>query len=82
MIENGVGIAPQNRPKIFNHGFTTRSDGHGFGLHASANTARAMGGSLTVSSDGAGKGAVFTLELPATQSTVQPHTATPREVPA
>ena len=48
----------------FNHGFTTKSDGHGFGLHASANSAKQMGGTLGVASDGPGTGAIFTLEFP------------------
>ena len=63
--DNGVGIVPENLNKIFNHGFTTKHDGHGFGLHSGANAAREMGGSLSVQSDGEGRGATFTLELPA-----------------
>jgi C4-dicarboxylate-specific signal transduction histidine kinase len=63
--DNGMGIAPEHMTKIFNHGFTTKKDGHGFGLHSGANAAREMGGSLTARSDGPGKGAEFTLELPA-----------------
>jgi signal transduction histidine kinase len=62
--DTGVGIAPQNAHLIFNHGFTTRKDGHGFGLHSSANAAQEMGGSLTCRSEGSGRGATFTLELP------------------
>jgi C4-dicarboxylate-specific signal transduction histidine kinase len=50
--------------RIFQHGFTTRKDGHGFGLHSGALTARDLGGSLSAHSDGPGRGAVFTLELP------------------
>jgi sensor histidine kinase regulating citrate/malate metabolism len=50
--------------RIFNHGFTTRKGGHGFGLHSGALSAKEMGGSLTVHSDGLGTGATFTLELP------------------
>jgi signal transduction histidine kinase len=50
--------------RIFSHGFTTRSGGHGFGLHSGALAAREMGGSLTVQSNGLGCGATFTLELP------------------
>jgi signal transduction histidine kinase len=63
--DNGVGIAPAQLPLVFNRGFTTRPDGHGFGLHLSANWAREMGGTLRCSSDGLGLGASFTLELPA-----------------
>jgi PAS domain S-box-containing protein len=62
--DNGIGIAPENLTRIFRHGFTTRKDGHGFGLHTSANAAKEMGGSLGVWSDGPGKGACFVLELP------------------
>jgi PAS domain S-box-containing protein len=62
--DNGVGIAAENMTKIFNHGFTTRRDGHGFGLHGAALTAKQMGGSLRAQSGGVGQGATFTLELP------------------
>ena len=62
--DSGCGIAEDNLNKIFQYGFTTRKDGHGFGLHSGANAARELGGALTVHSDGPGKGAAFTLELP------------------
>jgi signal transduction histidine kinase len=65
VADNGVGIPAENLTRIFAHGFTTRVGGHGFGLHSAANAAREMKGSLTVHSDGPGKGATFTLELPA-----------------
>jgi len=64
VADNGVGIPPENLTRIFNHGFTTRKDGHGFGLHSGALAAKEMGGSLAVHSDGIGRGATFTLELP------------------
>ena len=64
VMDNGIGIPPENLTRIFNHGFTTRQGGHGFGLHSGALAAKEMGGSLTVHSDGPGQGAVFTLELP------------------
>jgi signal transduction histidine kinase len=64
VIDNGVGIAPENVTRIFSHGFTTRASGHGFGLHSGALAARELGGSLTVHSTGRGHGATFTLELP------------------
>lgn len=62
--DNGVGILAENMSKVFNHGFTTKRDGHGFGLHNCANVVQNMGGSLTAHSDGAGLGAAFTLRLP------------------
>jgi C4-dicarboxylate-specific signal transduction histidine kinase len=62
--DNGAGIPEENLVRIFSHGFTTRANGHGFGLHSGANAAREMGGSLHVESAGPGKGATFTLEVP------------------
>ena len=67
--DNGVGIAPENLTRIFAHGFTTKKNGHGFGLHSGALAAQEMGGSLTVHSKGVGRGATFTLELPAKSPT-------------
>jgi signal transduction histidine kinase len=70
VIDNGMGIDPANLTRIFNHGFTTKKDGHGFGLHSSANAARQLGGALYAHSEGLGKGATFTLELPLQQTEV------------
>ena len=64
IVDNGVGIPAENMTRIFNHGFTTRKDGHGFGLHSGALAAKEMGGALNVFSEGAGLGSTFTLELP------------------
>jgi PAS domain S-box-containing protein len=64
VIDNGLGIAPENMTRIFGGGFTTKKEGHGFGLHSSANAAKEMGGRLFAESEGPGKGATFTLELP------------------
>jgi len=64
VIDNGVGIPPENLTRIFSYGFTTRKTGHGFGLHSGALAAKEMGGSLSVHSDGPGQGATFTLSLP------------------
>jgi PAS domain S-box-containing protein len=64
LADNGVGIAPENLTRIFGHGFTTKRDGHGFGLHSGALAAKEMGGQLTARSGGIGHGATFTLELP------------------
>ena len=64
VTDNGIGISQENLTRIFSHGFTTKRDGHGFGLHSGALAAREMGGSLYAHSDGPGKGATFVLELP------------------
>jgi signal transduction histidine kinase len=62
--DNGLGIPEENRVKIFGHGFSTKPNGHGFGLHASSNAARELGGSLDATSDGEGQGVTFVLALP------------------
>jgi PAS domain S-box-containing protein len=61
--DNGIGIAEEHLEKIFGYGFTTKRDGHGYGLHGCANSAREMGGVLTATSEGANEGATFTLSL-------------------
>ena len=73
--DTGVGIAPENLTKIFNHGFTTKAEGHGFGLHASANSAKVMKGSLSARSEGPGRGACFRLELPVVTAVEAEHVA-------
>ena len=67
VADNGIGISSECLTTIFSNGFTTKTDGHGFGLHASATAATELGGKLTVNSDGVGKGATFTLVLPVAQ---------------
>jgi len=62
--DTGVGLPPENLTRIFGHGFTTKPDGHGFGLHSCALAASQMGGSLRAESEGIGRGATFILELP------------------
>jgi signal transduction histidine kinase len=62
--DNGIGIPPENLTRIFAQGFTTRKDGHGFGLHSAANLASEMGGRLTAESEGPGNGATFALRIP------------------
>lgn len=69
--DDGVGIAPDHLEKIFAHGFTTKSDGHGFGLHSASNAAAELGGTLSATSKGPGLGACFRLELP-----IQPEDST------
>jgi PAS domain S-box-containing protein len=64
IIDTGVGIPRENLNRIFNYGFTTRAEGHGFGLHSAALAARELGGTLQAQSPGPGMGATFTLTLP------------------
>jgi len=65
VVDNGEGIARDNLDRVFNYGFTTKRGGHGFGLHGCANLARERGGKLAATSDGPGRGAAFSLTLPA-----------------
>ena len=63
--DNGQGISPEDLQRIFTHGFTTKSEGHGFGLHFCGNAMTEMNGRISVESGGLGKGATFTLVWPA-----------------
>lgn len=62
--DNGVGIAPENLIRVFEYGYSTKSSGHGFGLHMSSNIIKSLNGTLGVNSDGPGCGVVFWLILP------------------
>lgn len=64
VVDNGKGIQPEHLTKVFQYGFTTKPNGHGFGLHHSAATAMELGGTLTAASQGSGLGARFELSLP------------------
>ena len=66
--DNGCGISEEMLTKVFNHGFTTKETGHGFGLHTCANAMTEMKGTLKVGSEGTQKGATFTLTIPAGKS--------------
>ena len=62
--DSGVGISAEHLACLFDHGFTTRADGHGFGLHSARAAAGTMGGRLEAFSDGPGTGATFVLTVP------------------
>jgi signal transduction histidine kinase len=68
ITDRGVGIPAENLTRIFSHGFTTRAEGHGFGLHSAALAAQQMGGRLSAESRGPGLGATFILALPLASS--------------
>lgn len=63
--DNGRGIPPEDLTRIFHHDFATRDEYRGLGLHESACAAAELRGSLRATSDGPGRGACFTLVLPA-----------------
>ena len=64
VIDNGIGIKKENLAKIFQYGFTTKKEGHGFGLHSIADIIKKdFNGSIDVASDGEDKGAQFTIKI-------------------
>jgi two-component system sensor kinase FixL len=62
--DNGIGIPKENMTRIFEHGFTTKKKGHGFGLHSTALSVNELNGTIKAHSDGIGQGAAFTINLP------------------
>lgn len=65
--DSGAGIKEEDRQNIFQFGFTTKEDGHGFGLHSCALAAKELGGSITFESEGEGQGATFIFIVPEKQ---------------
>jgi PAS domain S-box-containing protein len=62
--DNGVGMSADTLSRLWKFGFTTKPNGHGFGLHNSANSAKEIGATLVVQSAGPNQGARFELRLP------------------
>ncbi len=62
--DTGEGIEKSSLTKIFSYGFTTKKEGHGFGLHTCANYMTELGGTIQAESGGPGKGAAFTMTFP------------------
>jgi signal transduction histidine kinase len=64
VTDTGIGIPADSLGRLFAHGFTTKKDGHGFGLHSAQLAAHELGGSLCATSEGSERGATFTLRIP------------------
>lgn len=62
--DTGHGISEEHMSSLFKQGFTTKDEGHGFGLSFCARTVRKMDGEIGVESEGEGKGTTFTITLP------------------
>ena len=60
--DTGHGIDADNLKNVFRFGFTTKTNGNGFGLHSAAIAMSEIGGSISVASEG--RGATFTVALP------------------
>ncbi len=61
--DTGIGIAPENIPKLYTPFFTTRPDGNGFGLAEVLKIIQAHGASIEVKSE-LNKGTEFTIKIP------------------
>ncbi len=73
VTDAGEGIPEGNLLRVFSYGFTTKTGGHGFGLHTCANHVARMGGTIHAESEGPGKGASFVLRFqPAAAQTLEP----------
>ena len=64
LTDTGAGVAAADQDRLFTHGFTTKTDGHGFGLHYCVTTVAEMHGTLELTSPGLGQGATAILALP------------------
>ena len=62
--DNGVGIAPEHLTSLFDYGFSTKQDGHGFGMFSCLQSMEELGGSIEAFSDGPSRGAEFKLVFP------------------
>jgi signal transduction histidine kinase len=63
VADNGVGISPENRKKLFSPFFTTKTDGTGLGLSITYRIIDSHKGTIDVASE-PGKGSTFTVRIP------------------
>jgi signal transduction histidine kinase len=71
--DNGIGIAPQLLPRLFERFYKAdrarRGGGTGLGLAIAKHLVQAQGGRIWAESAGEGRGATFTLVLPLAEPT-------------
>jgi signal transduction histidine kinase len=63
-VDNGCGFLPEQASEFFKRGVTSKSRGSGFGLPNCRETIESQGGRMQIQSDGKGKGAKVTVDLP------------------
>jgi signal transduction histidine kinase/DNA-binding response OmpR family regulator len=74
--DTGIGISPEFLPYVFDQfrqadsSSTRRHDGLGLGLAIVRHLAELHGGTVTVTSEGQGKGSAFTVEMPVLSASV------------
>jgi signal transduction histidine kinase len=78
--DDGPGIKPEDRARIFDVFYSGRRGGTGLGLSIAANILQAHGGSIRVE-EAPGGGARFVLTLPRRRAAATPPPATPAWVP-
>ena len=66
VADNGPGLSPSQRAKLFAPGFTTKTTGRGLGLFISNKIIEAINGKITVRSPGVMMGTDFIITLPLT----------------
>lgn len=62
--DNGPGIPESEKARVFTHGFTTKADGLGLGLHYAGNAVVEMGGKIELLEPRNLDGACFRIVLP------------------
>jgi len=62
--DNGHGVDEEHKARLFLPGFSTKEEGHGFGLPYCARTISEMNGTIEIESEGHGKGTTFVLNFP------------------
>ena len=84
VIDTGVGIKAEDLPQVFDEFYQVGGvdalgeRGSGLGLTLSRELIRLHGGTMSVSSDGPGRGSCFSFSLPTTQQLVAQMPATPQ----
>jgi len=71
--DDAIGIAADDLPKLFQKGYSTKSQAtnSGLGLHWCANTLRALGGGISAHSEGLGRGTRFEVLIPLREPSTQ-----------
>jgi len=70
IADNGVGIKPEVKDRLFKVHLTTKEKGHGYGLITCARIIENHGAKINIDSE-VGKGAMFTLHFPLHSETVR-----------